>query len=160
MANYTRIDPEKRFWQKVDIRGEADCWPWTGSRTRAGYGNMGIGRSNVYAHRFSWELHTGLLIPAGMFVCHSCDNPPCVNPAHLFLGTNADNNRDMREKGRASGGARGERQHRAILTDDAVRDIRARIAAGEQNASIARAYGVDRSTISAVRTGKNWGHVV
>lgn len=149
-----------RFWSRVEIRGEAECWPWLAARTTAGYGNLWTGRTTAYAHRFAWELHHRQPIPAGMFVCHVCDNPPCVNPGHLFLGTNADNNRDMQAKGRASGGTRGEQQHHAILTEAAVRDIRARIAAGERNAAIARRYGVDRSTISAVRTGKNWWHVL
>lgn len=124
----------------------------------AGYGNFSVAGVSISAHRFSWELHHGP-IPAGMFVCHRCDNPPCVRPDHMFLGTNADNNRDMRDKGRASGGARGEQNHVALLTDEAVRDIRVRIARGETQSSIASVYGVHKSTIGKVSSGKNWGHV-
>ncbi len=97
-----------RFWPKVDRSGPA-CWPWIGARNPGGYGNFGIGYRTHRASRVAYELTFGP-IPAGMFVCHSCDNPPCCNPEHLFLGTNADNLRDMATKGRATGGkATGDR---------------------------------------------------
>ena len=95
---------EDRFWAKVDKTG--DCWLWTASvfRERYGYGKFQAGenRANtrvVYAHRYSWELVNGP-VPDGLFVCHHCDNPPCVNPAHLFVGTHQDNVDDMMSKGR------------------------------------------------------------
>lgn len=95
---------EDRFWAKVDKSG--DCWVWTASvfRERLGYGKFQTGSNRgesrvAYAHRVSWELHFGP-IPNGLFVCHHCDNPPCVRPDHLFLGTAADNVRDMDRKGR------------------------------------------------------------
>jgi hypothetical protein len=107
--------PEIRFWAKVKVGEAHECWPWTASvfKDRNGYGKFqagqGIGKTNVvYAHRSSYELASGP-IPVGMDVLHSCDNPPCVNPAHLHLGTAADNAREMVERGRDqwSNGTRG-----------------------------------------------------
>jgi hypothetical protein len=109
----------------------------------------------VSAHRFSWELVNGP-IADGMFVCHHCDTPLCVNPRHLFLGTSADNNTDMRAKGRA---AIGTRQPNAKLTEQAVASIRQRCEAGESRASLSREYGVTKAIIDRVVNRKIWKHV-
>jgi hypothetical protein len=91
--------PESRFWSKVDIRAADDCWPWRGTTTgKTGYGRAWRGPGWAAAHRLAWELTHGST-PDG-FVCHKCDNPPCCNPAHLFVGTHTDNMRDMFAKGR------------------------------------------------------------
>lgn len=87
----------KRFWAKVDRT--ASCWLWTAAKTPDGYGKLGIRCYMEYAHRLSWEMHRGP-IPAGMLVLHRCDTPSCVNPAHLFIGTQFDNMQDMVAKGR------------------------------------------------------------
>lgn len=98
-----RPAPVDRFWARVDKSGE--CWVWTGAALPAGYGRWKGAHRLVYAHRFSWELANGP-IPDGMLVCHRCDNPPCVRPDHLFLGTPTDNIRDMNAKGRGRAGDR------------------------------------------------------
>lgn len=95
-----------RFWGRVDRSGGPDgCWEWLGYRLPAGYGLVKIDGVRDLTHRQSWRLaHPGEEIPKGFYVCHRCDNPPCVNPAHLFLGEPVDNHRDMKEKGRGIGG--------------------------------------------------------
>lgn len=100
-----------RFWEKVDKRGLDECWPWLAGTDGRGYGTIGPGRehvSDLKAHRVSYELNVGP-IPAGMHVLHHCDNPPCVNPAHLWVGTDADNMHDMLAKGRGRWGPNRQR---------------------------------------------------
>lgn len=92
---------EQRFWSKVERRGADDCWPWLAGTNQLGYGRISTTRAAgpILAHRASYELANGTM-PAGLIVCHRCDNPRCVNPAHLYAGTNAQNTDDMVKRGR------------------------------------------------------------
>jgi hypothetical protein len=139
---------------------EAGCWMWRGYRDPDGYGHF-TDRSRaplkhkVSAHRYAWELFHGTE-PGAMNVCHSCDRPECVNPAHLFLGTAAENQHDKVRKQRQ---ARGQTSGRAKLTDDHVRAIRAAIAAGESCGALAAKYGVTHAAIWWIKRGDHWKHV-
>ena len=151
-------DPRERFWRKV-VKTDDGCWIWTAARSPRGYGAFGRGSREarvILAHRFSWEQANGP-IPDGLCVLHRCDNPPCVNPAHLFLGTRTDNNRDMHAKGRANP-PRGERHPRARLTEEKVREIRRLAAAGISQRQIARMFGVSKGAVASVVT-RQWKHV-
>lgn len=155
-----------RFWAKVERGDPAACWLWTASLNATGYGQIGSGRGAhatrervrpLLAHRVSWELHHGEPPPDNLCVCHRCDNPRCVNPGHLFLGTMGDNMRDKVAKGRARSGAlRGEDHGNAVLTQAQADSIRARIAAGEKKIDLRREFGVSRNTIRRVAGGKTY----
>lgn len=145
---------EERFWDKVDKRGPDDCWEWQGSMTR-GYGMIRVGKGTQRAHRVSWEMANGP-IPEGMNVLHHCDNPSCVNPAHLFLGTQADNVHDMQAKERKAD-LHGKRNGRARLTEQDVYKIREMIKQGISQRVIAKEYGVTFQEIGNINTGVSWG---
>jgi hypothetical protein len=132
---------EGRFWRKVQ-RGDG-CWVWTGHKSTSGYGRFAYAETVGYAHRFSYEIHNGS-IPPDLCVCHRCDNPSCVNPSHLFLGTRKENSADMAAKGRHGNG------HGKRLSDESVRAIRKRHAAGESQTAIAKDYGVSRTVVSKI----------
>lgn len=138
-----------RFWSKVDKTG--DCWLWMGCIDSKGYGSIGIKTRTARVHRVSWELCRGT-IPKGLFVLHTCDNRPCVNPDRLFLGTNTDNMKDMVLKGRARNG-------HIKLTYEQVREIRARVESGDKQATLVKEFGMSSAAISRVATGKAWKHV-
>lgn len=148
---------ERRFRPKVLVT--EGCWEWQGSRQAAGgYGRFWIAGSQTWlAHRVALLLDRGS-IPANALVLHHCDNSGCVRPDHLYLGSAADNMRDRTQRGRTAAVA-GARHVNARLTDDDVRDIRARAAAGESKASISRSYPVTRQTVSDIVAGKMWRSV-
>lgn len=161
-----RQKPEERFWSKVN-KSDSGCWLWTGAKTGNGYGGFSIGaKGENYqewrAHRYSWFLTHGD-IPEGMNVCHRCDNPQCVNPDHLFLGTTADNVADKLSKGRQS---KGEQVAGAKLTREDVLTIRRLYQEDASEKSrryssrkLAKMYGVNKSAILAVIHRKSWLHV-
>ena len=141
----------ERFSRNVNVNDPSGCHLWT-SGTKAGYGYLSVNKRWTLAHRYSWELKRGP-IPKGMFVCHACDVPACVNPDHLFLGTSADNMRDMAAKGRST---HGKRNQGAKLTEQDVIAIR-----GDRRVQqvIADEYGVWQGTISAIQRGQKWSRV-
>jgi hypothetical protein len=147
---------EESFWAKVIKAGPDDCWGWAAGRDDDGYGQFRVtGRRRCMgSHRFSWELHFGA-IPEDLQVLHRCDNPPCVNPAHLFLGTNQDNHNDKMAKGRQ---AKGERNPGAKLTETQVIEIR-EVIQDDGLAALARKYGVSKTQIRRIASGISWPHV-
>lgn len=151
-----------RFWSKVEV-GEADeCWPWLAACKRDGYGLFRVAsdESMWNAHRVAWTLTHGE-IQGGLFVLHRCDNPPCVNPAHLFLGTHADNMADKVAKGRSSfpqPKKQGEGHPLAKLTEGDVAAIRATPMIRGSGRALARRFGVAPSTITLIRQGRIWSH--
>lgn len=144
-----------RFWVKVDQSG--GCWLWTARRNAGGYGTFQVGPKSVLAHRFSWEMHNGP-IEAGMCVCHRCDTRACVRPDHLFLGTYADNVRDMFGKGRGRK-ARGEGSGRSKVTEADVAEIFRMRAAGLTQKRIAEAVGISQTQVSKICLGVSWRHL-
>ena len=134
---------EKRLYSNIKKVGE--CWEWQGS-TNQGYGRIGYEGKWHLTHRLSWKVAKGD-IPEGKFVCHHCDNPKCIRPAHLFLGTHDDNMRDMAEKGRGRKGGIPDEQVRAIRKDPRTQQV------------ISDEYGITQQTISDIKTGKSYAWV-
>jgi hypothetical protein len=146
------------FWSHVT---KSDgCWIWTAARDQRGYGCFRWNGRLVKAHRVAWMIERGP-IGDGLHACHRCDNPPCVRPDHIFLGTASDNMRDAYTKGRlrAPDGPRGETHHKARLTAIQVVEVRSLLAGRAlRHREIATMYGVGRTTITAIAQGKNWKH--
>jgi hypothetical protein len=144
------------FWSRVSVTTSDECWEWRGATARGGYGVLHFQRNRWTAHRLAQTLACGP-IPDGKHVCHTCDNPPCCNPDHLFLCTQAENNADMAAKGRAA-----IYQNPTILTPDQVRSIRHRYRPWDRSVSqraLAREHGVSRSVVSQVIRGEAHKHV-
>ena len=153
-----------RFWRHVTPTD--GCWEWDGDRGNLGYGRITEGGDNgksLPAHRVSWEIHHGP-IPSGLLVCHHCDNPPCVNPAHLFLGTAKDNAQDMARKGRSPatvhpGLTAGEKNGGAKKTAEEIAALRAlwRVG-GVTQRQLAKEYGLHFTTVCQILKGQRWRH--
>ncbi len=169
------LDPsDPRLWNFIDSSGGPDaCWPWTGARRQHGYGVVKRRGKRFTAHRVAYEQVHGP-VAADLSVRHTCDNPPCCNPAHLIAGTHAENMAEMalrkRGKGKAPSGdqhylrreperaIRGEDRTQAKLTEAAVLDIRARCP-GERQSDVAAEYGVSQMTISRIVNRVRWTHI-
>jgi len=152
--------PEERFWEKVNIPDDRNlCWLWTACVNPAGYGVFALSRTKqTIASRYSYLLNTGS-IPKDMFILHKCDNPPCVNPEHLFVGTQKDNMMDKVNKGR---GTKGEQVGSSKLLEKEVLEIKNSFkdnpVFGAQ-IKLARTYKVDVKTIQRILTNQIWKHV-
>lgn len=146
---------EDRFWAKVNRRNPGQCWPWTGM-TQRGYGYLKVRGVRARAHRIAWELAHGRRIPEGMVIRHRCDRPACCNPAHLALGTHADNVADRVARGR-SRYVHGERHGGAKLSEQQVGQLREMYAAGGiRQADLAQRFGVSQGTVSHIVNRKGW----
>jgi hypothetical protein len=159
-----------RFWEKV--RKNFDCWEWTGAKFPSGYGAFQVRRGHsARAHRVAFELTNGQPLGKGALVCHRCDNPGCVRPDHLYLGTPASNMLDRSERGRAPAGdahysrfrpevlARGERHGNSRLTARQVLELRAAHSRGEATRALARKYGISQRAAVCIVNGITWKHL-
>ena len=156
---------EDRFWNKVVVGSQDECWEWTGSLCSKGYGTFAkssaIGnRAWCLAHRLSWELANGP-IPDGLCILHSCDNPKCVNPRHLSSGTHKDNMQDALHKGRMSMPPlmRGEDQHLAKLTAAKVSWMRQLGSVGVPSSQLQEMFSMSRGAVYCVLTNRTWKHI-
>lgn len=152
-----------RFWKKVDKRGPDECWPFVGEINNHGYGVFSPFADHVgrcLAHRKAWEVTNGP-IPNELDCCHHCDNPPCCNPSHLFVGTHADNMADRVRKGRSMKfAARGERIWSAKLTESHVREIRRIYSIGGiSHRKLGILFGMSKSGITGIISGRKWRHI-
>jgi hypothetical protein len=146
---------EEKFWNQVDVGKNGACWIWKGKKEQ-GYGKIYFKGKRRFAHRVAWELTNGS-IPEGLLVLHSCDEPACVNPAHLWLGTQADNMKDMREKGRD---VHGEQSPHSRLTEEQVKEILRIHGEGKLNMKeISKLVDVHYNTVRRIINREDWKHV-
>lgn len=162
------MDIYDRLWNKVKIEEAEDgCWNWTGKKDKNGYGIVSVRskktRKYFRAHRLSWESINGA-ITKGLFVCHICDNPACIKPEHLFIGTPAENCKDMTDKGRRAKGVQtsnpGEKHPGAKLTEEQVKNIRSIFSKGGiSKVDLGKQFGVSDSLIRAIVNRICWKHI-
>jgi len=155
-----RVPLLERFWPRIRMASDEGCWEWTGQLSRAGYAVLSApgGRRPILAHRLSWEIHFGQ-IPDGLFVCHKCDNPACVRPDHLFLGTPKDNTADMIRKGRNTP-ALGARNGNVKLDRSVIPEIRYVYASGGLSlAAVGRMFSTSHRNVAHIVRRSTWKHV-
>lgn len=145
---------KERLLAKVAVAGNG-CWEWTGARYWTGYGLIISNKVRYAAHRASYMLHVGG-IPEGKVICHKCDNPACVNPDHLFLGTKAENSADMVNKQRS---AAGERNSKAKLTEAQAKEVLSLRQSGQSLRVVAERFGVSKKAIHFIWQGVHWKHL-
>jgi len=154
-SSYFSEKDKARFWDKVEVRGENECWEWKKGKDKDGYGQVTLRKKPYRSHRLAWILTNGQ-IPDGKLVLHACDNPPCENPKHLFLGTHKENVEDRVEKIRS---ATGEKNAGCKLTKLKVLCIRKRYSEGETQVSIAECFGVSFQQVSRIVNREKWAHI-
>lgn len=150
---------KKRFWDKVKIGSKKECWLWTASTNKRGQGQFRVhyGRQMDVTSRVSWMIHSEKWIPKGLWVLHHCDNPSCVNPDHLWLGTPKDNTQDMLKKGRhRTRSPKGENQWNAVLTEKDIEWIRVSRLSQQE---IANSLGISQAHVSRIKLRQSWKHV-
>lgn len=151
---------EERFWRFVTKKSESECWEWEGQKLSNGYGRISLGAKKLGsdgAHRVSWRLANKQDIPKGMHIMHKCDNPKCVNPSHLELGTPKQNTQDMIRKGRKRTVAPlGTENGKSLLDAEKVLLIRS---SNLNHAALGRQLGVSPNCIRGVRIGRTWAHI-
>ena len=151
--NKCGVTPADLFWMKVDKHGPNGCWVWTGYRQKFGHGWTRYG----LAHRYAWTLLRGE-IPAGKFLCHTCDNPPCVNPDHLYVGDRLDNQGDMKRRGRSTFG---ERNPKAKMTAAQVIEMRRlRSEEGLTLRELSERFPITETVVQQICAGKKWKHLL
>lgn len=158
MTGFVNAFTVRRWFGKVKVAGADECWAWQGASKPSGYGNMRFEGAYFSAHRFSYAAFNGP-IAEGQVVRHTCDNPACVNPNHLLVGTHKDNSADAVARGRARGGCRGVKNTNSKLTPDKVRAIREQLSWGDKQKVVAERFGVTQGCISSINQGKTWKHV-
>lgn len=150
---------EIRFWRFVDKKTKQECWNWLGQKIR-GYGRISVGKrgqSSLGAHRYSWQIFNKQEIPKGFHVMHKCDNPSCVNPLHLVVGTAKNNYDDMVKKGRRVVVAPvGKNNGKSVINENVVKEIRA---SNLSHAALARKHNVSVGCIRGVRSKRTWKHI-
>lgn len=146
---------KERFYSKFIVNSENGCWEWAANRFPKGYGCFKLnGKSNA-AHRISYKIHVGE-IKERMVICHKCDNPCCVNPNHLFMGTQKENLQDRNLKGRS---IKGHKNGRCILTEKDIPIIKSLLKEKIDQRDIAKKFGVAQTTISSIKLNKSWSHL-
>ena len=142
------------FYQSKVIK-KTGCWEWKGSLDKDGYPQICAGHTKAKGHRVSYEIHKGEILD-GLHVCHTCDNPTCTNPEHLWLGTKKDNEIDKKKKNRVS---KGENRWNSKLKDSNIVEIRYKLSIGVSGSRLAKDYNVTNMVISSIKNGKTWKHV-
>ena len=154
---YKKSSVQDRFFAKVFVpKGPNACWEWTASKCKDGYGLFSVNGKLTNAHRFSYQFFCGE-ITGKMFTCHKCDNPGCVNPKHLFLGTPKDNMLDKVKKNRQ---AKGSKNGKSKLKENDILEIRKMLNSGSTGREIAKQFGIHPSIITRIKHGGIWSHVI